>query len=68
MIGQTVKINVIKGESFRLLNSEIGNDHKYVTGINDNYVLSFRLLNSEIGNDPTFKLIFNPNGRKFSSP
>ena len=24
---------------------------KYVTGINDNYVLSFRLLNSEIGND-----------------
>ena len=29
---------------------------KYVTGINDNYVLSFRLLNSEIGNDLNLKL------------
>ena len=40
-----------KIESFRLLNSEIGNDQPII--INErNRQKSFRLLNSEIGNDP----------------
>ena len=36
--------------SFRLLNSEIGNDLKD-TGIIEQRTVGFRLLNSEIGND-----------------
>ena len=36
--------------SFRLLNSEIGND-RVVTTIYKQCANSFRLLNSEIGND-----------------
>ena len=36
--------------SFRLLNSEIGNDRVLVLKLYEKY-LSFRLLNSEIGND-----------------
>ena len=39
--------------SFRLLNSEIGNDHETYLNWYDCFDYGFRLLNSEIGNDRT---------------
>ena len=53
--------------SFRLLNSEIGNDQRVVRNkgvINK----SFRLLNSEIGNDHSKEKSKDKNKDKFSSP
>ena len=43
-------------QSFRLLNSEIGNDHNTETAkkLGD---FCFRLLNSEIGNDPQWRAL-----------
>ena len=51
MIKECILDSYSKDMSFRLLNSEIGNDRKcYV--IHGKYSdLCFRLLNSEIGND-----------------
>ena len=55
MIKKRIKLNLLKIKSFRLLNSEIGNDR-----VSDKYVLmkssSFRLLNSEIGNDLKYEI------------
>ena len=42
---------MVFGLSFRLLNSEIGNDQAIEKYCNSNKLFSFRLLNSEIGND-----------------
>ena len=39
-------------DGFRLLNSEIGNDHSETFFIIKTSQQGFRLLNSEIGNDP----------------
>ena len=39
--------------SFRLLNSEIGNDQTSGQRTLGNTSIGFRLLNSEIGNDPS---------------
>ena len=44
--------NIKKFYGFRLLNSEIGNDHVEDFNNDIEELDSFRLLNSEIGNDP----------------
>ena len=52
MISLTCTKNVMKSKSFRLLNSEIGNDQIEEIENLRKKRRSFRLLNSEIGNDP----------------
>ena len=53
MIQKTEDNKMKEYESFRLLNSEIGNDPiKWLRGV-WNTSFGFRLLNSEIGNDPS---------------
>ena len=47
---------------FRLLNSEIGNDHKNRLILYRTYPIGFRLLNSEIGNDQP--IIINERNRQ----
>ena len=51
MISSAEKTMTVLGISFRLLNSEIGNDQKSMEMIKKAF-RGFRLLNSEIGNDP----------------
>ena len=54
MIVFLLHINVSLIFRFRLLNSEIGNDHKLGCSVLlVGYRVRFRLLNSEIGNDLT---------------
>ena len=50
MISSAEKTMTVLGISFRLLNSEIGNDQKSMEMIKKAF-RGFRLLNSEIGND-----------------
>ena len=50
IIIQCLKIRILLNSGFRLLNSEIGNDHDDVELLWQN-MSGFRLLNSEIGND-----------------
>ena len=50
MIMSNVRNNVNLVGRFRLLNSEIGNDHETIF-TQEGPNLRFRLLNSEIGND-----------------
>ena len=54
--------------SFRLLNSEIGNDQRKEVTQMKKLRLSFRLLNSEIGNDHVHDLQSIKKELKFSSP
>ena len=56
-----------KIESFRLLNSEIGNDHSWWS-YQFRKIGSFRLLNSEIGNDQSKEQNKMPKMTRFSSP
>ncbi len=51
MISSAEKTMTVLGISFRLLNSEIGNDLLGYCKFNFVDVTCFRLLNSEIGND-----------------
>ena len=58
MISSAEKTMTVLGISFRLLNSEIGNDQifrfRFVVEVQ-----CFRLLNSEIGNDQLKRMLIN---------
>ena len=67
MISSAEKTMTVLGISFRLLNSEIGNDQKSMEMIKKAF-RGFRLLNSEIGNDRNCLRIKVKLKTEFSSP